>query len=324
MISIAEQVPLTIDKLSKLGVLKTNVLKEYGERLIKNIKAFIEQNALQVYVQNPEPTEGKSHQEGKEEEESTKRKYAVFEPDNEHLRTSNQKTRTAKENMTVLPKIHRTLRAKGSSSVNTSVLPKEHTDSLIARIKKLVSLWADEEIMNGNQVFCKYSESRLFFYCNVVTYDFSIDWNIMSNNALSTIAETVPLTIHELSELEVLSENVMKEYGERLIKNIKAFIEQNALQVYLALKERLNVLAEENNNLKKEKIALERRSQDITGGLETLLKKAKTIDVIDEEEKNDFKKEKIALERRSQDITNGLETLLRQARTIDVIDDEAA
>jgi hypothetical protein len=146
----------------------------------------------------------------------------------------------------------------------------------------------------------------------------------MTNAAIMCIAETVPLTINELRALGVLGENVLNHYGERIIKNIKAFIEQNSLQVYQALKERLNVLAEENNNLKKEKIALERRSQDITGGLETLLKKAKTIDVIDEEEKNDFKKEKIALERRSQDITNGLETLLRQARTIDVIDDEAA
>lgn len=49
----------------------------------------------------------------------------------------------------------RTRRAKAQPA-NTTVLPKNHTDSLIARIKKLVSLWADEEIMNGNQVFCKY------------------------------------------------------------------------------------------------------------------------------------------------------------------------
>jgi len=52
----------------------------------------------------------------------------------------------------------RTRRAKGPF-VKTPRLPKNHTDSLTARIKKLVSLWADEEIMNGNQVFCKYSES---------------------------------------------------------------------------------------------------------------------------------------------------------------------
>jgi FtsZ-binding cell division protein ZapB len=39
-----------------------------------------------------------------------------------------------------------------------------------------------------------------------------------------------------------------------------------------ALKQRLNVLVEENNNLKREKIAFERRSQEMTDGLESLLK----------------------------------------------------
>jgi len=51
-------------------------------------------------------------------------------------------------------------------SLNTTVLPKNHTDSLIARIKKLVSLWADEEIMNGNQVFCKLLRSKSYCYFN--------------------------------------------------------------------------------------------------------------------------------------------------------------
>jgi hypothetical protein len=55
----------------------------------------------------------------------------------------------------------------------------------------------------------------------------------MSTNAMSAIAEKVPLTIDELTELGVLGENVVKEYGERLIKNINAFIEQNVLQVYV-------------------------------------------------------------------------------------------
>ena len=37
----------------------------------------------------------------------------------------------------------------------------------------------------------------------------------------------------ELAELGVLGENVVKEYGERLIKNINAFIQQEKLQKYL-------------------------------------------------------------------------------------------
>ncbi len=55
----------------------------------------------------------------------------------------------------------------------------------------------------------------------------------MSNSAMNAIAEQIPLTIEELSELGVLGENVVKDYGERLIKNINAFVEQNALHVYV-------------------------------------------------------------------------------------------
>eukprot|EP01082_Thalassiosira_pseudonana_P003101 g2477.t1.1.5e174189 g2477 g2477.t1 contig12:204542-207964(-) len=40
-------------------------------------------------------------------------------------------------------------------SSEPSVLPKKHTDALLGRIKRLVSMWAEEEQMNGNMVFCK-------------------------------------------------------------------------------------------------------------------------------------------------------------------------
>ena len=59
------------------------------------------------------------------------------------------------------------------------------------------------------------------------------DWNIMSNSAMSTLAAQVPTSTKELAELGVLGENVVKEYGERLIKNINAFIQQEKLQKYL-------------------------------------------------------------------------------------------
>ena len=42
-----------------------------------------------------------------------------------------------------------------SPSTDRSILPKNHTEILMKRIKKLVTMWADEEIMNGNKVFCK-------------------------------------------------------------------------------------------------------------------------------------------------------------------------
>mmetsp|Transcript_16862 Transcript_16862/g.31928 ORF Transcript_16862/g.31928 Transcript_16862/m.31928 type:complete len:1280 (-) Transcript_16862:2376-6215(-) len=98
-----------------------------------------------------------------------------------------------------------------------SILPQNYTDALVKRIKKLVSMWADEEVMNGNKVFY---------------------WNIMNNKAMGTIASHVPLTIEELTDLGVIGENVVKEYGDRLIKNLNAFIEQNNLQKYTMNKRR--------------------------------------------------------------------------------------
>ena len=62
---------------------------------------------------------------------------------------------------------------------------------------------------------------------------FTVDWNIMSNNAMSQLASEVPTSIEELSILGALGENVIKEYGERLVKNIKAYIDQENLQVHL-------------------------------------------------------------------------------------------
>eukprot|EP00979_Chaetoceros_neogracilis_P016856 scaffold10038_cov267-Chaetoceros_neogracile.AAC.4 len=105
---------------------------------------------------------------------------------------------------------------KSKASGEKPILPKNHTDVLVKRIKKLVSMWADEEIMNGNKVFY---------------------WNIMNNKAMGTIAAQVPLSIDELIDIGVIGENVVKEYGERLIKNLNAFIEQNGLEKYVKGKE---------------------------------------------------------------------------------------
>ena len=103
-----------------------------------------------------------------------------------------------------------------ASSGEKSILPKNHTEQLVKRIKKLVSMWADEEIMNGNKVFY---------------------WNIMNQKAMGTIASQVPLSIDELNDIGVIGENVVKEYGDRLIKNLNAFVEQNGLEKYVQGKE---------------------------------------------------------------------------------------
>ena len=99
-----------------------------------------------------------------------------------------------------------------AKSPDKSILPKNHTETLMKRIKKLVTFWAEEEIMNGNKVFY---------------------WNIMNQHAMVTIASQVPSSIEELNEMAVLGENVVKEYGDRLIRNIKAFVEQKNLSKYM-------------------------------------------------------------------------------------------
>mmetsp|Transcript_9010 Transcript_9010/g.21950 ORF Transcript_9010/g.21950 Transcript_9010/m.21950 type:complete len:1376 (+) Transcript_9010:166-4293(+) len=104
------------------------------------------------------------------------------------------------------------------------VLPKKNTDALLARIKRLVSMWAEEEQMNGNNVFY---------------------WNIMSNDKMTKIATLVPMTIEELSECE-LPQNVQKQYGERLVTSINAYIESEHLQQYV-----------ENRPKKKQKTTIE-------------------------------------------------------------------
>ena len=57
-------------------------------------------------------------------------------------------------------------------------------------------------------------------------------WNILSNPKMMNIANEVPTTMEELADCE-LPQNVIKQYGERLIKNVNAFIEQENLQRYI-------------------------------------------------------------------------------------------
>jgi hypothetical protein len=191
------------------------------------------------------------------------------------------------------------------------------------------------------------NQSRISFYCNVVTSDFSIDWNIMTNAAMDAIAETVPQTIEELSELGVLGENIVQEYGERLIQNIKAFIEQNALQIYVEHKENKmkNYAIPENAEVnvscpivkyihashcysKQNSFYFEikRKMMEQEALLKAQAKKLEDFQLLKTENETleqrlkDLTEENNNLKRRSQDVTDGLERLLKQSRTIDVID----
>jgi len=50
MAAVASQVPTTVEDLHSIGGLGENVIKEYGERLVKNVKAFVELEELQEYL----------------------------------------------------------------------------------------------------------------------------------------------------------------------------------------------------------------------------------------------------------------------------------
>lgn len=62
---------------------------------------------------------------------------------------------------------------------------------------------------------------------------FAADWHIISHDATAAICNEVPTTVAELNALGVLGENVVKEYGERLVKNINAFIATENLKSYI-------------------------------------------------------------------------------------------
>lgn len=54
----------------------------------------------------------------------------------------------------------------------------------------------------------------------------------MNGQKMSVVANQAPTTLDELADCE-LPQNVQKQYGERLIKNINAYIEQENLQQYV-------------------------------------------------------------------------------------------
>jgi superfamily II DNA helicase RecQ len=93
-----------------------------------------------------------------------------------------------------------------------SVLPSDMTTKLVNTFKTLVRNWSAEEQLLGNNVF---------------------HWNIMSNDAMKALAAGVPMTIEELKELGILGENIIKEYGEKIVKIVGNFIESNSLHAYI-------------------------------------------------------------------------------------------
>jgi hypothetical protein len=55
MKTIAAQVPMTIEELKALGLLGENIIKEYGERIVKVVSSYVAQENLEEYI-NRRPT----------------------------------------------------------------------------------------------------------------------------------------------------------------------------------------------------------------------------------------------------------------------------
>jgi bloom syndrome protein len=93
-----------------------------------------------------------------------------------------------------------------------SILPNEATQGLISRIKTLATNWAEEERMCGNNMFY---------------------WNILSNDVMKTIAAEVPMTMSALTAIGCLGENILKVYGERIVKIVSSYVTQEGLEHYV-------------------------------------------------------------------------------------------
>ena len=90
-----------------------------------------------------------------------------------------------------------------------SILPYDATQGLISRIKTLATNWAEEERMCGNNMFY---------------------WNILSNDVMKTIAAEVPMSLSALTAIGCLGENILKVYGERIVKIVSSYVTQEGLE----------------------------------------------------------------------------------------------
>ena len=129
------------------------------------------------------------------------------------------------------------------SAIPNAVLPPECALQLKKQITKAVGLWAAEEQMLGSKnVYCKLRVA-LSLLCLLATMKTlmpvllhcirQIDWHIMTNKVIQTVAAQCPTTLEDLKAVDGLGEQKFKEYGGRLIRIINAFVEAENLQEHL-------------------------------------------------------------------------------------------
>ena len=78
------------------------------------------------------------------------------------------------------------------------------------------------------------------------------DWNILTGEDIKTIASSAPTSIDELTTLGILGEKKVEEYGARIVKKIKLYVEKEELEHHLASKRTTKRSKQKNvNNLSK-------------------------------------------------------------------------
>ena len=87
-------------------------------------------------------------------------------------------------------------------------IPKDKARALAKRIQTLATNWAEEER-----------------YCGKTIYY----WHIVSAGALKAISNAAPKTLEELESIGVLGQEIVKEYGDRIVKVVNGFLSQEGL-----------------------------------------------------------------------------------------------
>lgn len=133
-----------------------------------------------------------------------------------------------------------TLGGKGSGGGKSpKPLPSDHSAMIVKQIKQLTSSWASEEQLMGNKTFCKYSPADIicFVFSDILTCRlfrfYTIDWHILNDATIKSIAAYAPTTKEELASLGLMGEEKIKVYGDRLIRLINHFIDIHGLSDYV-------------------------------------------------------------------------------------------
>jgi bloom syndrome protein len=101
-----------------------------------------------------------------------------------------------------------------AAKLPTGVLPKDKTQELADKIKSLLIVMAEaERMMSGSDVYY---------------------WNILSNSTVKQVALCAPTTVEELRAMSIVGENIIKEYGEQLVRAVNRFIDENNLESFIA------------------------------------------------------------------------------------------